>query len=307
MNTDIEIRNEAWTALWKRNWFWKILAATLLLQICMQFILTVVNSIFSEADAFTCYALLDHIKNHKPITVLTGAMIWQLVTSSMLAFFFALITGGIANYGYSRLLVRATDDNAEGWLKAAFGGFKNPLGLAWLSFRVFLVVVFWGAIAVLPGIVATSGMVSLLLHEPATTATAIAFSSALTTSVLIFVAIMCIPFYRYRYLFRIKADKPDWPAGKCMKFCRELTCGHKWRMFKHDCSYWRIVLVAIILFMFALAAIMMAVTNLTVISALAVMVTYPLNLVILMVTTFYIGVGQTILYREILQAKQADA
>ena len=58
--------------------------------------------------------------------------------------------------------------------------------------------------------------------------------------------VMCGPFYRYRYVFRLKADHPDWTALQCMRGCSELTYGFKWRSFKLDCSYWRTLLLVVL-------------------------------------------------------------
>ena len=45
MQTNLEIRDEAWRLLWERKWFWKLLGAAILLQVCSQAVVTIVNGI----------------------------------------------------------------------------------------------------------------------------------------------------------------------------------------------------------------------------------------------------------------------
>ena len=156
------------------------------------------------------------------------------------------ILGGIASYGNSRLQLRAADDNSESWMKVAFSGFKIPLDLAWLTFRICVVFMIWMILALIPsGVVAA--IFFAIVPKPQTPGELASAVAVVTLASAIFIAIYCVPFYMYRYLFRIKADHPDWSAGECMRHCRELVCGSKWRIFVHDCSYWRILLGAAIL------------------------------------------------------------
>ena len=132
---------------------------------------------------------------------------------------------------------------------------------------------------------------------------------------------ICIPFYRYRYLFRIKAERPDWSAGQCMESCRELTDGCKWRIFSHDCSYWRIILLALLPLavvavsggMLILASRMRAVEAafsahavLAAFGVFAFLLAYLLFIALFAITAAYMSVGQTILYREISRRKQTQ-
>lgn len=322
MKDNKTIRDEAWRLLWKRNWFWKLLGASLLLSVCAQAIITVVNGIVYRLGVFNITAMMNLREQGMSIPAFTPRLIWEFSSSTVLYLFFATIMGAISAYGNSVLLIRSTDDNDEGWLKAAFGGFKMPLGLTWLFFRLWLVYIFWAILAALPGIVLFTWLYDAAPPSEAPIAIAI-YTIAFSLCACVFIAIYCIPFYKYRYAFRLKADHPDWSAGECMRSCRELVYGSKWRIFLHDCSYWRIILLAMLpmLFLAAIVAVVVitaggvqalkepsaAVAVAISFGVLVAIIAYLAILVLGVITAHYIGVGQTILYREISRERQNKA
>ena len=319
MQTNSEIRNEAWRLLWERKWFWKLLGAAILLQVCSQVIITIVNGVVYRLGVFNLTAMMNMIEERIPLPEFTPRIILELASSTVLIFFLSFILGGIALYGNSRLQLRAVDDNDESWMKTAFSGFKIPLELAWLTFRVSLVYIFWMVLALIP----TAALVALFFSAVPTPQTPVELSmsvAVVTLASVIFIAIYCIPFYKYRYLFRIKADHPDWSAGECMRHCRELVCGSKWRIFVHDCSYWRILLGALLPLLVIMMVVLIAAPILggghasapthsaaavvgVVFGVLAMLASYIALLVFGAISVHYIGVGQTILYREISRTK----
>jgi hypothetical protein len=132
-------------------------------------------------------------------------------------------------------------------------------------------------------------------------------------------AIIAIPFYRYRFLFRLKADNPEWSASKCMKECRSLTDGRKWRIFKHDCSYWKILLLPLIIGS-TLSAIMLIclykmkinfyaqnlATPESMVICFSVIGLYIAFIAVTIISAIYISLGQTILYRDMLSENTKD-
>ncbi len=315
MQSDIEIRNEAWRLLWKRNWFWKLLGAGILLQVCSQAIVTIVNGIVYRLGVFNLTAAMNLMQERQPLPDLTPRIMWEFSSSTLLYLFFAFILGGIAYYGNSALLLRSCEDNEEGWLKTAFGGFKMPLDLAWLSFRLSLVYFFWSLLA---GIPCGAIIAAVVANVPtvSTVAEGSIYGFAFAICAAIVIAVVSIPFYRYRYLFRIKAEHPDWSAGECMRSCRELTNGNKWRIFKHDCSYWRILLLALLPMLVMMTLVLLTVAGIAtkpasggeqsavlaifaILGALLIVASYLAMIVFGVISVYYIGVGQTIFYREI--------
>ena len=316
MRGNSEIRESAWRLLWQGKWFWKLLGGAILLNVCSQVVYSVLNGVLYRLGVFGMTALSnaleEYAKNRTPLPEITPSLVTQFASSTALTLFFAFIMASISAYGNSTLLLRAADENNEGWLKAAFGGFAIPLGLAWLFFRISLIFVFWSVVALVPpGAVIWLG---LRVAPPASV-----YLLAVFAALSLYVAIMCIPFYRYRYLFRIKAEHPDWAAGRCIKECAALSDGFKWRCFVHDCSYWKILLVPLLLLLFCVAMVCGATIpaakqlcpeNVRMAAAVAGAVvgavSYLVMFVFAIIIGFYIGVGQTLLYRDILQEKASQ-
>ena len=316
-----EIRERAWHLLWQGRWFWKLLGGAILLNVCSQVVYSVLNGLLYRFGVFGMTALTnaleEYAKNRTPLPEITPSLVTQFVSSTALTFFFLFIMASISAYGNSALLLRAVDEKNEGWLKAAFGGFAIPLGLAWLFFRMFLIFLFWYVVALLPS-VAVVGL-AITAVPPALTPHLVAaavYTLAIVAALCLYVAIMCMPFYRYRYVFRIKAEHPDWAAGRCIGECAMLTDGSKWRCFVHDCSYWKILLVPLLLLLFCVAAVCGIVSPavrqlfpegvrvaVAVVGAVVLIVSYLAMFVFALIICFYIGVGQTLLYRDILQEK----
>jgi len=318
MQSDAEIRREAWRLLWKKNWFWMLLGAYLLLQLSSQFILNAVVGALAAVEVFNLSSVAELISEHKPLPQFTSQLMWQLASSSVLIFFFAFILGGISSYGNAVMLVRAADDNPEDWLKTAFSGYRMPLGLAWLAFLLVLIFIFWALLAVLPAAAIIYAAVSALPVKMDFGDMSLNIVAS-TAAASILVAVLSVPFYRYRYVFRLKADHPDWSATQCIRGCAKLTYGYKWRAFKLDCSYWCMLLLVLLpvlattAIVFALTAALNALGDgqqslvalaLTAIAALGAMASNLLLLAFLLIAVNYIGLGQTILYREITHERQ---
>ena len=313
MRSNNEIRECAWRLLWQEKWFWKLLGGAILLNVCSQVVYSVLNGVLYRLGVFGMTALSnaleEYAKNRTPLPEITPSLVTQFASSTALTLFFAFIMSSISAYGNSTLLLRAADENNEGWLKAAFGGFAIPLDLAWLFFRMSLIFLFWSVVALVP-----SGAVVWLGLKVAPLPASTPYLLAVFVALCLYVAIMCIPFYRYRYLFRMKAEHPDWAAGRCIGECAALSDGFKWRCFLHDCSYWKILLVPLLLLFACVAAVCGATfvrqlcpedVRMTVAVAVAVVgvVSYLVAFVFAVIICFYIGVGQTLLYRDVLQEK----
>lgn len=318
MNENIELRNAAWRILWNKKWFWKLLGASILLQIVTQAVLTVLNGVLTKMGVYN----LDSVSK-EGVAVFSPAILSELISSTFLFAFIAFIMTGISNYGGNKLLNMAADDDSGDWMKAAFSGFKIPLDLAWLFLRVSVIYLLYliPALAVLgfgAGLFLESGFVSLIVaSEPLAVSDTVVFSLFLSGCLTVSFACLCIPFYRYRYLFRIKADNPDLGAGECLRRCRLLTSGEKWRMFRFDCSYWKIFLLPLIGCMALIfsAALMVGGRErflnpegvedaLCVIALLLTLIAaYFVIIVTSLICGFYNGVGQSLLYRKISTLK----
>lgn len=326
MKSNRQIRSVARNLLIGKQWFWKLFAVSTLLSLVAQFILGCVDSIMGMSSN-SSDGMVDGL------FMFSGGMAADFLPYLLLMIFLRFITSGIMDYGNNLILNRAVEENEQNWLSAAFGGFKIPLELAWLMFRKFLVFLCWSlaaTVAVMPigfvmvrfagfgcdvGPYIDSGLSSMFNIPVGDLHLCVTDLILLLVMVLVYVAMLSVPFYRYRFLFRIKADHPDWLASECMRYCRELTNGNKMRIFRLDCSYWG-VLACFISTLIALVAVMMLVARFDgeaseVSGAVALLLFYPIVLLIAMIVVlvfanFYIGLGQTVLYKELAAQKEAS-
>ena len=315
MQSDCEIRKSAWRTMWERKWFWKLIGASILLNAASQAVVQINDGILNRLGVMTVSKLQGIAHQHGTMPEFNANAIWQLSSSLLLMFFLSFVMGSVMQYGFNALLLRTTeDDDGNGWMKTAFSGYKMPLELTWLAFRVAVVYAAYGAVGALPA----GAFVACLKFGHLTPVEIGIFTAA---SVSAYIAMICIPFYRYRYLFRIKAEHPDWSASQCMRSCRELTDGYKWRIFSHDCSYWRIMLLALLplaavavvcgLLMLAHGthAVDAALHSNVILMAFGVLALLPAYLIFIalsVITAMYVSVGQTILYREISRERQTQ-
>lgn len=305
MKINAEIRQESWQLLTKGQWIWRLLGASILLSMAARFIYSVVDLLMGSLSCLTINKMWSSFLE-------TGVMpefSWSdILPSVFLMVFLTVILNGISSYGNNLLLNRSTENNEQGFLKAAFEGFKMPLELGWLYFRLYLAYLVWFILASLLVSPLCLGVIKFgeILGEGNFLVAAIVLIMIVA---LIYITILLVPFYKYRFLFRIKADHPDWSAGECMRYCRKLTNGNKIRSFKLDCAYWRIMtwllLSALPILVFGMIvefvldesiAYGSAIAALCLLSAVVLLfVTMPLSIF----ASFYIGVGQTILYKEL--------
>ena len=316
MKTDLEIRDESWRLLWKRHWFWKYLGGTFLINFCTQFVCSLVTQIVIHAVVICTVGLSTAAKLQSgqgfadmkitPVLIVVAVVLVAILVTVQ------LVAGGVAGYGTAAVLVRSVDDKPDNWLEAAFSGIKMPIQLGWLALRYSLAYLPWLAPALIPCAIFLEGLGDTIpIPKNPSPDDIMVYTLLAMTYMTAVVAVLCIPFYRYRYLFRIKADHPDWTAGQCMRACVDLTSGFKWRSFLHDCSYWRILLLPLgaVMFIFAIiAATVLACASgllvggtkaaVIILAVLLGLIAYIVLLASGFVVAAYISVGQTILYRE---------
>lgn len=332
MKSNSQIRSFVWKLLIVRQWFWKLFAVSTLLSLAAQFILGIVDGLMGAPDGATLDNLSANMMNYDGLSAFSSGTMADLLPYLLLMIFLRFIMAGIMDYGNNLILNRAVEGNEENWFSSAFGGFKIPLDLAWLMFRKFLVYLCWSlaaTVAVMPILFVMSGFPGLGCNVGPYLSSV--FSNMFNISVgdfhlcvsdlllllvtiSVYVAMLAVPFYKYRFLFRIKADHPDWLASECMRYCRDLTNGSKMRIFKLDCSYWGI-LACLISATFALCAVMIFVARIggepsEVSGVQALLFFLPIALllaitVLLVFANFYIGLGQTVLYKELAAQKEA--
>lgn len=312
MKSNIEYRNAAWKRLWADYWFGRLFGGGLLLSLCGCVAQAVVGGILGQlgvedwSDYRTAVAL-NRIDVTTPIPNLTKDYIIRASSATTLEMFIGYIMTVIAAYGAAVIMLRCIENREEGWLGAAFGGFRDPFGLLWLFVRLVVIYLGWAVVAILPvgALACVCWPVVHPMQETSPLAAAAALTAVLTVGLSIACAVYAIPFYRYRFLFLVKADHPDWGAGECLGSCRDLMEGHKMESFRLDCSYWKSITLVLLAFLAAcvsLALIFLFKDGKPVLAALAGLFGLAMLLVSIVggiVLGKYIGVGQGFFYQDL--------
>ena len=318
MRSNTEFRNLAWKRLWADHWFGRLFGGGLLLGLCGYAVNVVIGGILGRLgvqDWQDYYlARAQNLKDlTTPVPNLTGDYIFTATSATVLETFIGYIMAGIAAYGAAVILLRCIRNEENGWLGAAFGGFKDPFGMLWLFVRLMLIYLGWMLLALLPIGVIVGVCVPVVkpMLETSPLQAAILLSCAFTLAFAAFLAIYCIPFYRYRFLFLVKADHPDWSAGACIRSCRALMEGHKWQSFKLDCSYWKPITLVLLALLMAFGAIGLAVALkdnalLVMLLALIAIFAFLASLVGGVVLGQYIGVGQGFFYQDLKDGQTTE-
>ena len=313
MNSNVEFRALAWKRLWADHWFGRLFGGGLLLWLCGYAVQGVLSNILGGLGVQSWFDYLDAVVRNRqdlttPIPNLTHEFVSNASSATVLTMFLSFIMTGIALYGCAVILKKCLANDEKGWLAEAFGGFKFPFGMLWLQLRYWLIWLGWSLVAFcVPGILCGAGyrLVKNLPLQQLALVAGIVVMLGLCWAIWI----LCIPFYRYRFLWLVKAEHPDWSAGECIGACRKLMKGNLRRSFRLDCSYWKPITLML------LPLVVLSVTilanewhfgegkqGLSIIS----LVGFPCMIVFLslaIVVPQYVSVGQGFLYEEIKEQK----
>lgn len=207
-----DVRKEAMSLLWRGRWIFRgmlVFVITIGLAIGWSFFWNLVTRQFgvqtwSDYNAACLLNMASGIDYAAP----TREVSVQMTAASCLQTFFEHLWSGISAFAFAVVALKAVRGQAKGWFPESLAGFRQPFGMAWLSFRVFVQIVFWSLFFLIPGIVA---------------------------------------FYRYSMTWFLKVDNPEWSAGKCIAESCRLMNGRKWRLCALDCSYWLSILILTVL------------------------------------------------------------
>lgn len=318
MRSNVEFRNLAWKRLWADHWFGRLFGGGLLLMLCGYAVNVVIGGILGRLgvqdwqDYYMAVAM-----NRKDLTTpvpnLTGDYIFQATSATVFESFIGYIMTAIASYGAAVVLLRCLKNEEEGWLGAAFGGFKDPFGMLWLFVRLMLIYLGWLLVALLPVGVIIGVCIPAIkpMLETAPLQASILLSCAFSLALAVCLAVYCIPFYRYRFAYLFKAEHPDWSAGGCLRSCKALMEGHKWQSFKLDCSYWKPITLVLALLLMVVVAVGLAVafkdnTMLVALLSLIALFSFFGALAGGVVLGQYIGVGQGFFYQDLKDGQPTE-
>ena len=320
MRSNTEIRNLAWKRLWTDHWFGRLFGGGLLLGLCGYAIQVVLGGLLGRFGVQDWMTYLQLVAQHRmdaktPVPNLTPDFISQTSSATVLTTFFSFIMAGIVSYGCAVILKRCLANEENDWLGSAFGGFKDPFGMLWLFLRLVLIYLGWMLLPALPlgAIVAACLPLMRPMYEiyPITACTVAAF--AVVVTMVVFFAVYAVPFYRYRFVWLVKAEHPEWSAGECLRSCRALTDGHKLESFRLDCSYWKsLTLMLLPLLTAALLAAVFSIAGfdskspLVFVGAFVLLLCIVAMIPLMIIVPIYVSVGQGFLYQELKENKSTE-
>lgn len=309
MKSNVELRALAWKRLWADKWFGRLFGGGLLLGLCGSAVQVVISGILGRLNVQTWQNYAQAVLANRqdlttPVPNLTSEFISQATSSSVLVLFFSYLMAGIAAYGGAVILLKCLTNDEKDWLSAAFGGFKWPFEMLWMFVRLVLTYLGWFLLGMIPlAAVALSCRSEIsAVVESGSLPAVVTLSFLSAAGLLVPILLACVPFYRYRFLFLVKAERPELGANACYRTCRELMKGSLMTSFRLDCSYWRPI-TGLLLLCLALTGGALALTQVPTWAQLVLGALLFAGLLTLFVCSIvlsqYIGVGQGFLYQEI--------
>lgn len=218
MRSSKEMRQEAWGIMTGSRWGWRILVNYAVLGVIA------VAAIMALAYAYKCAGIQTWESFEEARKAAKASGITLAVPSSREAMRMTLASGfsnfvgylfqGIVAFGLITTLVKCIRNESERWFADAFGGFRRPFGLLWLTALMTLKIFLWTLLFVIPGIIAA---------------------------------------FRYALAWYVKAEDPDMGANACLKRSGEIMKGRKWKLFRFSLSYAGWVLLALLPLVVALS------------------------------------------------------
>lgn len=312
MKSNAELKQLAWSRLWTDRWFGRLFGGGLLLSLCGYAVNSVIGGALAglNVQSWGDYAravALNRVQLTTPVPSLTPDYVSQATSATLFECFFSYIVAGIVAYGGAVILRRCLANEERGWLKAAFGGFGQPFGVCWLFFRQVVIFIGWTLMSALPlGLIIGFGqpLVSRLYPTGPLAAT-VAVMAVVLGGLLVMLG-ACVPFYRYRYLWLIKAENPDWGAGKCLKACRTLMRGKMMKSVRLDCAYWKpITLLLLLAVAFGISGTLATGDKAVWSAGLVCFASLCGVMAVSIMISQYISVGQAFLYQELKREAEA--
>ena len=312
MRSNVEIRELAWKRLWTDKWFGRLFGGGLLLGVCGYAVQAVVGVVLRQLNVWSWRDYVEALAQNRqdlttPIPNLTPEFISQATSSTILIVFFSWLMAGIAAYGGAVILRRCLDNDEPGWLGASFGGYKMPFEMLWMFVRLVLTYAVWLLLGVVVlGVTAGACRPQLqTLLSSGSPASLALLSLATMAGLTLLLLLLCVPFYRYRFLFLVKAEHPDWGAGRCFASCRQMMKGNMMKSFRLDCAYWKSLTVLLLLGVALMVGVSLSVllrSQSGALAALAALVCFLLLMamsVATLVVSLHIRVGQGFFYQDI--------
>ena len=243
-----EMRQDAWNILTGSKWGWKILLNGIVLYAILVAVIIGLEFIFEAAgiQTFASFreAQIEAKRSGVDLSIASGHEVLRMAFASGFSTFVEYLFQSIVVFGLVTTLVKCIKDDSNGWFASAFGGFKRPFDLLWLTALIMIKVVVWAlAFAFIGGFI--GGIVSAVLR---------ACGMVTEKQMGVLVGLLCgipaciaaiIVSLRYVLTWYVKSENVEIGANACIKRSCELMRGRKWKLFLFWLSYigWFILVI----------------------------------------------------------------
>lgn len=209
MKTFKELRREAWEIATTRWTFRFVVVGASLIAIMLAALIPLVN--FYEANDIQTWGMFFETQARMEqsgldVSVASAQQFWSMTWASALQTFVEYLFQGIFAFGMiSFVLTKAVRNDDQGWFGSAFRGFRIPLETLWLVLLMFVRIMLWALLFIIPGIIAA---------------------------------------FRYSVAWYVKVEHPEYSAGECLAESGRLMKGHKFDFFCFGLSYFGWFLLA---------------------------------------------------------------
>ena len=142
-----EMRQDAWNILTGSKWGWKILLNGIVLYAILLAVMFGLNFIFEAAGIQTFESFREAQREAQrsgvTLTIASGYEFLRMTFASGFSTFVEYLFQGIVVFGLVTTLVKCIKDDPNGWFTSAFGGFKRPFDLLWITLLLGIKVVAW--------------------------------------------------------------------------------------------------------------------------------------------------------------------
>lgn len=243
-----EMRQDAWNILTGSKWGWKILLNGIVLYAILVAVVIGLEFIFESVGIQTWSsfreAQIEAKRSGVDLTIASGHEALRMTFASGFSTFVEYLFQSIVVFGLVTTLVKCIKDDSNGWFASAFGGFKRPFDLLWLTALIMIKVVVWAlAFAFIGGFI--GGIVSAVLR---------ACGMVTEKQMGVLIGLLCgipaciaaiIVSLRYVLTWYVKSENVEIGANACIKRSCELMRGRKWKLFLFWLSYigWFILVI----------------------------------------------------------------
>lgn len=245
MRTNKEIRAAARAALFHTRSGARAMSAMLFLSLACGLALLLLGQLFAALGVETFDQLV--ITYERRVFSLARNTVLFAIAASLFARFIQAVFSGIQSFGYASAALYGACQAQEGIFRAAFKGFKLPLGLFALifGFAIRLLIALMPLAFINIVILALMGYFHDWCNEHLS-ATIIGLTLSCLATFAALIVVMYVV-YRYRFIWYLKVSDPTKSANWCFKESARRMDGLKMLAFKLDCLYWMPILLLILL------------------------------------------------------------